>query len=147
MENYIYCVREQALCENAPVYFKIGHANDLERRKSCMQTANPRPLRTVFVLGPFLDRGEAEDVESQAHSLLAAYRVRGEWFSVNPLTLPEFWGWIDAQLLPICVHEKSALRAQPVGSARRLRRWATKRHRHGHTCCSKRYLQGTLDLG
>ena len=107
--NYIYCFREQALRENEYVYFKIGHANDLDRRKSSMQTANPRPLRTVFVLGPFLCRDEAENVESQAHKLLARYRVRGEWFDVNPLTVQEFWDWVDAQLLPICVQEKSTI--------------------------------------
>lgn len=106
MENYIYCIREQALCENECVYFKIGHANDLDRRKSSMQTANPRPLRVVFVLGPFLNRDEAEDVESQAHKLLAKHHVRGEWFDTHPLSVPEFWEWIDSQILPISVHER-----------------------------------------
>lgn len=114
VENYIYCVREQALRENESVYFKIGHANDLDRRKSSMQTANPRPLRIVFVLGPFLDRDEAEEVESEAHKLLAKHRVRGEWFDTNPLTVPEFWEWIDAQILPLCIHEKSACPRQPA---------------------------------
>jgi len=107
--NYIYCVREQALRKNESVYFKIGHANDLDKRKSSMQTANPRPLRFVFVLGPFLCRDEAKDVESQAHSLLSKYRIRGEWFEVNPLAVSEFWDWVDAQILPLCVHEKSAI--------------------------------------
>ncbi len=109
MGNYIYCIREQALRENESVYFKIGHANDLDRRKSSMQTANPRPLRFVFVLGPFLCRDEAEDVESQVHSLLSQYRIRGEWFGVNPLAVRDFWDWIDAQILPLCVYEKSAI--------------------------------------
>ena len=77
MENYVYCVREQALGESGSVYFKIGHANDLDKRISSMQTANPRMLKVVFVLGPFLNRDEAEDVESQSHSLLSRYRDGG----------------------------------------------------------------------
>lgn len=113
-ENYIYCVREQALRENESVYFKIGHVNNLDRRKSLVQTANPRPFRIVFVLGPFLDRDEAQDVETQAHKLLAEYHVRGKWFDRNPLVVPEFWEWIDAQILPLCVHDKSAISRQPT---------------------------------
>lgn len=145
--NYIYCFREQALREDESVCFKIGHANDLDRRKSSMQTANPRPLRTVFVLGPFLCRDEAEDVESQAHKLLARYRVRGEWFDVNPLTVQEFWDWVDAQLLPICVQEKSAIPEHPT-----RRQWATSRlnrqgrRKYGNPYLEKKPKQGSFDL-
>ena len=147
MENYIYCVREQAIRENESVYFKIGHANDLDRRKSSMQTANPRPLRFVFVLGPFLCRDEAEDVESQAHSLLSKYWVRGEWFDVNPLAVPDFWDWIDAQILPLCVHEKSAI---PKFRDRKLRgqcrQWQRRRQKYGTLTRRKEPDQGSLDL-
>ena len=149
MENYVYCVREQALRENESAYFKIGHANDLDRRKSSMQTANPRPLRTVFVLGPFLDRDEAEDVESQAHSLLAEYRVRGEWFDVNPLEVAGFWEWIDAQILPICVHEKGGLPQQAGRQSWGYRKPGNflKRRIGGGLDRKKKPAQGTLDLG
>ena len=148
MENYIYCIREQALCENECVYFKIGHANDLDRRKSSMQTANPRPLRVVFVLGPFLNRDEAEDVESQAHKLLAKHHVRGEWFDTNPLSVSEFWAWIDSQILPICVHEKAAVPWRPARSRPRFGRRESKWQRaHGDLYCRKEPIQGSLDLG
>lgn len=147
MKNYIYCVREQAIRENESVYFKIGHANDLDRRKSSMQTANRRPLRFVFVLGPFLCRNEAEDVESQVHSLLSKYRIRGEWFEVNPLAVPDFWDWIDAQILPICVHEKSAI---PQFKDRKLRgqciQWQRRRQKYGTLTRRKEPDQGSLDL-
>ena len=73
-----------------------------------MQTANPRVLKIVLTLGPFLNRDEAEDIECQAHGLLSQYRVRGEWFSINPLIVPEFWEWIDAQILPVRICEKGA---------------------------------------
>lgn len=147
-ENYIYCVREQTLRENESVYFKIGHANDLDKRISSMQTANPRPLRIVFVLGPFLDRYEAKDVESQAHMLLAECHVRGEWFDTNPLSVSEFWEWIDAQILPLCVHEKSAIPQQLIrardGFGNRRRRWQGK---HGDLYTRPKPIQGTFDLG
>ncbi len=147
MENYIYCVREQALRENESVYFKIGHANDLDRRKSSMQTANPRPLRVVFVLGPFLDRDEAEDIESQAHKLLAEHRVRGEWFDTNPLAVPEFWEWIDAQILPLCVHEKSAIPRSRDRQQRGQRRQRQRRRRmYGTRTRRKKPDQGSFDL-
>lgn len=147
MDNFIYCIREQALCENESVYFKIGHANDLDRRKSSMQTANPRPFRTVFVLGPFLDRDEAEDVESQAHSLLSKYRVRGEWFDVNPLEVPEFWNWIDAQILPIYVHEKGATPRRRVRQQRgRGQQEQRCRQENGNPIRRRKPNQGSFDL-
>ena len=147
MEHYIYCVREQALRENESVYYKVGHANDLDRRKSSMQTANPRPLRTVFVLGPFLNRDEAEDVESQAHSVLQAYRVRGEWFEVNPLELPEFLAWIEAQILPICVHEKTTSpRHSGRGNAFGRKPRYFLRHRNRRLDLTSIPSQGVLDL-
>lgn len=148
MENYVYCVREQALRENESECFKIGHANDLDRRKSSMQTANPRPLLTVFVLGPFLDRDEAEDVESQAHSLLAEYRVRGEWFDVNPLEVAGFWEWIDAQILPIYIHEKgeSPQQAGRKGWGYRKPENFLKRRIGGGRDYKKKPDQGMLDL-
>lgn len=148
MENYIYCVREQALRENESVYFKIGHANDLDRRKSSMQTANPRPLRIVFVLGPFLDRDEAEDVESQAHKLLAKHHVRGEWFDTNPLAVPEFWEWMEAQILPLCVYEKSAIPKRPGRLDRNIGRREKRWHRGPRESYRQRKpTQNTLDLG
>ena len=112
---YLSCIRERALRDGESEYFKIGHSNDLDLQIISMRTANSRAFQTVFVLGPFLDRDEAELVESQAHSLLAEYRVRGEWFDVNPLEIAEFWEWVDAQILPIRVHEERALPQLPSG--------------------------------
>lgn len=146
MEHYIYCVREQALRENESVCYKVGHANDLDRRKSSMQTANPRLLRTVFLLGPFLDRDEAEDVESQAHTVLARYRVRGEWFNVNPLEVPEFLLWVEAQILAICVNEETTSPQAGRGNAlARKSRYFLKRRDRGYERRA-RPTQGALDL-
>ena len=113
-----------------------------------MQTANPRSLRIVFVLGPFFDRDEAQDVESQAHKLLAEHRVRGEWFDMNPLVVPEFWEWIDAQILPLCVHEKSAIPRQPAEQKKSIgspeQRW---RRKYGDPYRRGTPIQGSFDLG
>lgn len=77
----------------------------------CVSEANLP--RTVFKLGPFFDGDEAENVESQAHSLLSQYQVQRGRYRVNPLELSEFWEWIDAQILPICVYEETAFPCQP----------------------------------
>ena len=134
--NYIYCVRENPGAIKDTAYYKIGHANDLERRVTSMQTANPRELVILFELGPFLFRDEAEDIESQLHSLLSRYWVRGEWFSVNPLTLGEFWDWIEAQILPISIREEIRM---PDACTRRLKWLREKLPR-------KRVLQGDADF-
>lgn len=115
---YIYCVRGQAVENRETVFFEITQANDLDRRKTPAITPNPRTLRTVFVLGPFLDRDEAEDVHAQAHSFLAKHRVAEGSFCINPLEMEEFWEWVDAQLLPILVYE---MRTRPQQSLPRAR--------------------------
>ena len=110
MENhYVYCARIQRPGKVDSANFNIGYADELERRSLTSQFANPRSLQTVFVLGPFLDRDEARLVESDAHSILAKFRIGSGWFMVNPLELAEFIGWIDAQILPICTYEKGHL--------------------------------------
>ena len=114
MENiYVYCVREQTHCRRAHTYFKIGRADDLQGRSSLMQAIHAKPPRTVIILGPFLDRDEAETVESQAHSLLSRFEVQEGRYRINPLQVSGFWEWIDAQILPICVYEKTAFPCQP----------------------------------
>lgn len=123
MENiYVYCVREQTHCDKAPACFKIGRADDLAQRTSPMQVVHANPPMTVFTLGPFLDHVEAEIVESEAHSLLSQYQVQRGRYRVNPLVVSEFWEWIDAQILPICVYETTAFPRQPSRLGRMHRR-------------------------
>ena len=120
MNNYIYCVREQASENNKAVFFRIVNADDLDLPRNSVNCA--RALQTVFVLGPFMDKDEAKDVESQAHSLLAKYRVWGDWLSINPLETAEFRAWLDAQILPIRVHEKRIRSKQSHLKMRLIRR-------------------------
>ena len=131
MENfYIYCNREHADSDKEATSFKFERADDLTRPTSSMQVVNARSAKSVFALGPFLDSDEAETVESQAHSVLALYQIRQARYRVNPLEIAEFWKWIEAQIIPIWVHEKTTFSRQlsrrirmgcrPTAS---LRRW------------------------
>ena len=123
MKNYyIGCIREHVHRDGESEYFKFGHSNDVDLQTISMRTTRSRTFKTIFVLGPFLDRDEAVHVESQAHSLVAAYHVKGEWFDVNPLELAEFWEWVDAQILPICVSKRNAFLRQPSRRGRMDRR-------------------------
>jgi len=57
---------------------KIGIAADPKGRVSQLGTGNPDVVgRPAYMSAPLLD---ARSVELQAHTALAAYRVRGEWF-------------------------------------------------------------------
>lgn len=106
MNNHIYCVREQASEHSKAVYFKIVNEGDLDLLGNSAKSVHAGAPQTVFVLGPFLDKDEAKDVESQAHSILSKYRARGEWLGINPLESAEFCAWLHAQILPIRIREK-----------------------------------------
>lgn len=54
---------------------KIGKAKDVDARFSQLQTANPLELRFVDII--------EGDHEAKIHELLAAQRVRGEWFVLD----------------------------------------------------------------
>lgn len=58
-------------------FVKIGQTNNLTRRLSQLQTANPEPLTLLLVL-----RGGA-DTERALHQRFAQHRTRGEWFDLD----------------------------------------------------------------
>ena len=123
MKNiYVYCVREQAHGQG-PACFKIGCDYDLAQPANTLQATKSIPPRTVFALGPFLDRDEAQIVESQAHILLSRYEVQRRRYRVNPLDVLEFRDWIGAQILPVSVHEKTAFARQALSLGRMDRRF------------------------
>ena len=135
MNIYLYCVCEQASESNKAALFKLVNADGLNSLRSSAKTAHSCTPRTVFALGPFLDSDEAKDVQSQAQSLLAKYRVQGDWLGINPLEIAEFWTWIDAQILPIRVHEKRTRLRHSYTSIRKVGRtmasaehWAAVEH-------------------
>lgn len=69
---------------------KIGFtmSESAERRRRSLQTANGKPLRVVAEM-----RGTME-MEKTIHKVLAAHRVRGEWFRIDAV---QFFGRLAAQ--------------------------------------------------
>lgn len=55
---------------------KIGKTGDIKKRLAAMRTGSPTELRLVAWL--------AGDIESSLHTMLAAHRVHGEWFTYVP---------------------------------------------------------------
>lgn len=111
MENiYVYCVREKSSREG-PVYF------------TTRTDVDGNPSGKIFRLGPFLDLDEATLVESQLQNLPSEFRAQRDRLYVNPLQFAEFWQWVHAQILPICIYEEAAFSARP-GRASRLDRRA-----------------------
>ena len=106
-EIFVYCIRKRAGGKEF-VDFTTGAAASFRSQTCSMAGADGRPRGTIFKLGPFLDIDEAMHVESQLHRLSSKFRVPGERFYANPLRVPEFWDWVDAQILPIDVCEETA---------------------------------------
>lgn len=65
--------------ESSAGYVKIGHSNDPEGRLLKLQTGSPHTLKIAYVA----TFRSAERVEQEAHRLLGARRVNGEWFDVT----------------------------------------------------------------
>lgn len=71
---YIYFVEEvgrQAI--------KIGRSEDPFRRLGGLGTANPRPLRLLFLI-QCLSTAHAVSLEQKLHKVYAEYKIHGEWF-------------------------------------------------------------------
>ena len=59
---------------------KIGISSDPENRRATLQTGAPHHLFLAFAIYA----GDAAfDVEQEAHAILAAHRMPGEWFAVS----------------------------------------------------------------
>lgn len=58
-------------------HVKIGRAANVEERIASLQTAHSEPLKLLAVASGF------GCLESQIHSLISPFRVRGEWFDIN----------------------------------------------------------------
>lgn len=81
-EGYVYCVAEYEGGKESG-YFKIGTANDTEKRLRDLQTGNPRQLKTWKE--PQLV-SQRLDAERAAHTALEEYKANQgggtEWFKV-----------------------------------------------------------------
>ena len=71
-EGFVYVIGLSAY----PGKYKIGHANDIEKRIKGLGTAVPEPFR-VFSYEHFENSGKAEN---EIHAMLSERRVHGEWF-------------------------------------------------------------------
>jgi hypothetical protein len=66
-------------------FVKIGVATEVEPRLLELQIGNPIELKLIWQSGEFT-RSEAYRFERLAHRKLAAHRVSGEWFQIDPET-------------------------------------------------------------
>ena len=119
MNIYIYCVCAQLQEDSKAFSFKIVNEDGLDNLTASVLGTELYPLRIVFTLGPFLDLDEANNIESEAQSLLAHYRDKADWLEINPLNLSDFLAWIDSQILPIRVYEKRRGRGRSQTSVRK----------------------------
>ena len=102
---YVYCARKRTHCDEAAC-FSIGSVADVVERASPTEAGGAAIPRVEFALGPFLDFDEAGSVESQLDSLLSRFRKQQRQYRVNPLEVPEFWAWVDAQILSVYIGER-----------------------------------------
>jgi hypothetical protein len=76
-----YCIGNRKAGE-----VKIGRSVDVVTRRNELQTGYPRMLNILRV-----ERG---DKEAYYHWLFAAYRLKGEWFTLSP----EIQEWLDSPM-------------------------------------------------
>jgi hypothetical protein len=62
-------------------YIKIGVTNNIDRRRAQLETASGCDIEVVF-LAPLADNSRC--VEHELHEEFKEYRLRGEWFNVDP---------------------------------------------------------------
>lgn len=76
--GFVYVIRSQG------DHRKIGVSGDPQRRLADLQTGSPTPLTIEFCAPVY--GASAYSVEGEAHAILDAHRLAGEWFSI-PLNL------------------------------------------------------------
>lgn len=62
---------------------KCGITSAPEARVASLQTGNPNRIKLSAFLGP-MSRASAAAVEAEMHHAYRQYRMRGEWFLVDP---------------------------------------------------------------
>ena len=80
MKNrYVYLIsaRTYGEVDDAPTYYKIGIASDINARFHSIKTSNPLELELEY----FFKSSDARAIEVALHKEYAHLRVRGEWFS------------------------------------------------------------------
>lgn len=63
------------------IYMKIGITNDIKKRISTLQTANPTKIECISRYTP--TKTTALNIEQRIHEYFKNFRVCGEWFDIN----------------------------------------------------------------
>lgn len=112
----VYCRREHASRTQTPYYSTetVIRPSTLEGPRA---SASEDLTGTIFTLGPFLDVDEACLVEAQLCSLMSNPGDPEGVFYRNPIEVPEFRAWVDAQILPVqfCEVAAAGLCTRPRG--------------------------------
>lgn len=69
------------------VYIKIGHSSNPKGRLAQMQTGHPQKMELLWTASAGQVKALAEKAEKQLHRYCKKYRVRGEWFHRDCMTL------------------------------------------------------------
>lgn len=75
VKHYVYVITDGENC-------KIGYTRNPELRLKQLQVGNAKKLTLVDTISTSLDIAKTK--EALAHSKLAKYKVRGEWYAVTP---------------------------------------------------------------
>jgi hypothetical protein len=79
----VYIIRLRCLGGRPLKLVKIGLANDVAKRVGPISTATPFSADVAHSFR-FANRAIAYRVERATHTILANYRLNGEWFRVSP---------------------------------------------------------------
>lgn len=77
--QYVYLIQ----CQQ---FYKIGSANNVNRRLSELSTGNPFPIKLIA----FFDFEDAFFVESKLHKEFSSVRRNGEWFELSDQDIDRF---------------------------------------------------------
>lgn len=111
------------IAEEGSANLKIGYAANPRLRIANMRVGVPRHLSIVYSV--FCER--AEDVERCVHDLLAAQRVRGEWFSATEQEARAAIAYAIAKLRVATREETGGQEYKPADG--RLNRDRAEKHR------------------
>ena len=63
-------------------YYKIGIAQDVEKRLKALETGNPHPIKVIDAI-EISSREKAISIETKIHERLSDWNKSGEWFDLT----------------------------------------------------------------
>lgn len=105
--EFVYVIRRE---DNG--HHKVGHSGNPERRLADLQTGSSTRLALVWQ-SPVA--GSAYAVEQEAHAILNAYRLEGEWFDIQrEAAIGAIYGAASRLSIPLDEHVDGAYRPRFV---------------------------------